>query len=183
MFDPQKKFDPKPPSFEPQVFDMELPFPLSVNALHIPAGDNKIKLSPRAKEYYGDMTRILSECDYGTMTGRIKVDLWVYEPDRRRRDINNLTKSLFDALQYCKVIQDDAQIDETHIYRCECWKGGKVRVRMVETKETDDRASVAENLNLESQKEKEATRAYILKDMCHPSTNTHAALGRWKRGI
>lgn len=179
MFDPQKKFEPK--TFEPQFFDMELPFPLSVNALHVPVGDNKISLTSRAKEYYAEMAVLLRNHDYGTMTGRIRADLWVYEPNKRRRDINNLTKSLFDALQMCHVFQDDAQIDETHIYRCECHPNGKVRLRLVEIKETDDRETLAQQRLNQQQAHKDAHRADLLKNMCNPTTETKAALGRWKR--
>lgn len=163
-FNPNKK----PACTEYQIFDMRLPMPISHNALHVPIGDNKIGLTSRAKAYYSDMRVILSREDIVTMHGRIKAEIWVHEPDKRRRDINNLTKSLFDALQMCKVYADDHQIDETHIYRDVCKEGGQIRVRLTEIAETDDRKNMKEIRKEEGAQKRVDDRAAVVQQMINP---------------
>ena len=62
------------------------------------------------------------------LTGRLRVELLLYPPDRRRRDIDNYAKSLLDSLTKAGVWEDDSQIDELTIKRCEIIKGGYVDV-------------------------------------------------------
>ena len=48
---------------------------------------------------------------------RLKVTVWAYPPDRRRRDLDNICKCLFDSLQKARVYDDDSQIDSLTIIR------------------------------------------------------------------
>lgn len=111
---------PNSQSTTPQKIEgvkFNLPMPVSNNAMYMPA-NGKIILSPAARSYYTEMQNFFyRHGNFETLTGRLSVNVWIYEKDLRRRDINNLTKSLFDALQKCKLYEDDSQIDETHIFR------------------------------------------------------------------
>lgn len=51
------------------------------------------------------------------MTGRVDMHITACPPDRRRRDLDNLFKSLNDALQRAGVYNDDSQIDRLCIER------------------------------------------------------------------
>lgn len=42
---------------------------------------------------------------------RIRMEVVAYPPDKRRRDLDNLGKSLLDSLQHAGLYQDDSQID------------------------------------------------------------------------
>lgn len=42
--------------------------------------------------------------------GSVEIDVTFYEPDRRRRDIDNLEKSLLDGLTKGGVWEDDSQV-------------------------------------------------------------------------
>lgn len=44
------------------------------------------------------------------LSGNIALRLDIYPPDRRKRDIDNINKALFDALEHAKVYENDAQI-------------------------------------------------------------------------
>ncbi len=63
-------------------------------------------------------------------TGRLRVEIEAYPPDRRKRDLDNILKSLLDALTYAGIWEDDSQIDDLRIYRSTI--GGMVKVRVYE---------------------------------------------------
>ena len=54
-----------------------------------------------------------------TIIGKIKTTTTVHARDRRRRDINNLNKCLFDTLDDCGFYTDDGEIDDSRIKRGE----------------------------------------------------------------
>jgi crossover junction endodeoxyribonuclease RusA len=58
----------------------------------------------------------------------LKVKVYLYPPDRRKRDIDNNMKSLLDAMEHAGVYENDSQIDDLHIIRCEVVKGGACKV-------------------------------------------------------
>lgn len=66
------------------------------------------------------------------MAGPIDVTVDVYPPDRRRRDIDNLQKGLFDALQYARIYGDDSQIERFTVERRAPTPGGRVIVTIRE---------------------------------------------------
>ncbi len=48
---------------------------------------------------------------------RIKLSVQCHPPDRRKRDMDNLGKSVQDSLAQAGIFEDDSQIDELHFYR------------------------------------------------------------------
>ena len=48
----------------------------------------------------------------------------LFPPDRRKRDLDNVLKALLDALQHAGCYDDDSQLDDIRIVRCEVRKGG-----------------------------------------------------------
>jgi crossover junction endodeoxyribonuclease RusA len=59
---------------------------------------------------------------------RVEIEAW--PPDKRKRDLDNILKSLLDALTYAGIWEDDSQIDDLRIYRATI--GGMVKVRIYE---------------------------------------------------
>jgi len=59
---------------------------------------------------------------------RLSLVIEVYPPDKRRRDLDNVLKSLIDAIQHAKVFPDDSQIDALRVYRREPVQHGRVDV-------------------------------------------------------
>ena len=53
--------------------------------------------------------------------GSERIAVWVqaYPPDARERDLDNLPKALFDALQYAGAYRKDSQIDHFAVTRRE----------------------------------------------------------------
>jgi crossover junction endodeoxyribonuclease RusA len=58
------------------------------------------------------------------------VKILVNPPDRRRRDIDNLTKVPLDALTHAAVWEDDSQIDELYIRRNPVTPGGAITIQI-----------------------------------------------------
>lgn len=49
---------------------------------------------------------------------RISVSIYVYAPDARRRDLDNLFKGILDGLAHAGIYEDDSQVDRLSIQRC-----------------------------------------------------------------
>ena len=63
------------------------------------------------------------------VTGPCSIAIHVYMPDNRRRDIDNLSKGIFDAITHAGIWNDDCQVHDMRITRagidkvharCEC---------------------------------------------------------------
>lgn len=68
-----------------------------------------------------------------SLAGEVAVCITAYRPDRRKRDLDNLCKSVLDALTYASAWEDDSQIVDLRIR----WgqgvvKGGKLLVEIAE---------------------------------------------------
>lgn len=64
------------------------------------------------------------------LAGPLDLEVIVYPPDRRRRDIDNLQKALLDALAHGGAYHDDSQIARLTVERRQVVAGGKVRIRL-----------------------------------------------------
>lgn len=87
---------------------IRIPFPPSVNHYY-QRFRNHVTIGKRGREYRNSVVELL-----GPMTprkGRLAVVLVLCPPDRRRRDIDNFQKGLFDALTKAGVWEDDSQVD------------------------------------------------------------------------
>lgn len=116
-----------------------LPWPPSVNSYWRSYRGRNI-LSKRGRLYKEAAGRaVLAAGANKHLSGRLRVKLTAYPPDRRRRDIDNLNKSVLDSMQAAGVYLDDSQIDELTITRAGIEKGGVV-VATVETISPEKRA-------------------------------------------
>ena len=88
-----------------------LPFPPSVNRIWRTV-QGRIILSAVGRKYRQDVAVAVHQSNVVPFgANRIDVLIELYEPDRRRRDIDNVPKALFDALQAARVFDDDSQVD------------------------------------------------------------------------
>jgi len=96
---------------------LELPWPPSINHYWRHAkGRHYISLE-------GQMYRetvFFSTCKFRNQfkeTDRLAVSIEAFPPDKRKRDLDNVLKSLLDALQKAEIYPDDGQIDILTIER------------------------------------------------------------------
>ncbi len=108
------------------MFEVELPYPPSINHYWRRVGSRTL-ISREGRRFRERVVAILTFRD-GPMAGPLKVDLEVYPPDKRRRDIDNVQKALLDALQHGGVYLDDSQIIDLHTRKRDPIPGGCVRV-------------------------------------------------------
>lgn len=107
---------------------IELPWPPSVNHYLKKAGRRMIK-TERAQEYCYEVFYRVKKQKIGSFgNSRVEAHIKAYPPDRRKRDIDNLTKMIFDSLEHSGVYDNDNQIDYFSVRRMEHKKGGKILV-------------------------------------------------------
>ena len=120
----------------PSSFEATLPWPPTVNTYwrHRVIGKlATVYISPEGQAYRKAVNLCLMEHGVKTyeLEGDLRVEIEVFPPDKRKRDIDNLLKSLLDSLTHAKVWKDDNQISDLRIYRNPII-AGMVKVRVYE---------------------------------------------------
>ena len=88
---------------------IEVPYPPSVNRYWRQYQGRAI-LSREARAYRAAITATMLEQGVKPLSGQLALSGRAHPPDRRRRDLDNLLKALFDGLQHGGACEDDAQI-------------------------------------------------------------------------
>ena len=108
---------------------IELPYPPSINHYYRHVG-NKVLISRKGKEYRQEVVSIVSRLGFKTLLGPLKMDIEIWPPDRRRRDVDNVQKALLDALEHGGIYGNDSQIHKLSIVKREPVSGGATVVRL-----------------------------------------------------
>jgi crossover junction endodeoxyribonuclease RusA len=118
-----------PTTTEAGPVEIELPYPPSVN--HVwRTWKGRTLLSKEGRHYRALVAVLLRVAGVPRLSGELAMQVDVYPPDRRRRDLGNLDKVLSDSLQHGGLFDDDSQIADLHYRRCAVEKPGKVVVRV-----------------------------------------------------
>lgn len=107
-----------------------LPWPPTINHCHIFRRGRKI-LTDKANDFIWEVKTLIPK-GHKALTGKIKIMIHAYPPDKRKRDIDNVIKILQDALERGGVFVNDNQVCDLHILRCEVEKPGRVEVTIEE---------------------------------------------------
>lgn len=108
---------------------IELPWPPSVNH-YWRMVRGRFYVSGEGVAYRKEVTRRVGECD--TLKGRLAVEILLYPPDRRKRDIDNVCKAVLDSLAHAGAYENDCQIDRLSVARQELIEGGLALVTITE---------------------------------------------------
>ena len=68
-------------------------------------------ISAEGRQFRKDVEAHVKEMGIEKIDGRLCVEIDYYLPDRRKRDIDNILKALFDAVCLAGVYEDDEHID------------------------------------------------------------------------
>jgi crossover junction endodeoxyribonuclease RusA len=104
-----------------------IPFPPSVNTYYR-TFQGRMIISAAGRAY---RQAVISKAQTDEpLLGRLSVEVEVFPPDRRRRDLDNVCKAALDSLQHAGIYQDDSQIDQLLLKRREVTPGGFLKVHI-----------------------------------------------------
>jgi len=113
------------------MLTVELPYPPSVNHYWRRVGPRTL-ISRQGRAYRREVAAVVERIDRVAeqipLTGPLSVEVLLYPPDRRRRDLDNTLKGLLDALEHAGVYLDDSLIERLSVEKREVVEGGKAVV-------------------------------------------------------
>ena len=110
--------------------EFRLPYPPTINHYYVNRRDGGRAIGKAGKRYRVEVVRILKAALVEEHTDNVQLEILVYPPDRRKRDLDNILKALLDALQHGGAIKDDSQVSTLYIKREEMVKVGEVIVKI-----------------------------------------------------
>ena len=114
------------------MIEIELTCPPTMNTYWRHVGYRTL-ISREGRTFRRNVCALLGGCRRGPPTsGRIALAMDAFPPDRRRRDLDNLPKSVLDAMQHAGVYEDDSQIDLLVTRRREVVPGGRLEVEVLD---------------------------------------------------
>ena len=116
------------------MLELELPYPPSINHYWRRVGPRTL-ISREGRRFRQRVMAILAAFHIRPLAGNLAVHVKVFPPDRRRRDIDNVLKSLLDALEHGGAFHDDSQVTDLRAKKLRPIAGGKVIVRIKGTEE------------------------------------------------
>ena len=107
-----------------------LPWPPTINSYWKPIRGG-IYLSSKGRKYRQMVEESMREQMPGvSIDERVMVEVTLFPPDAKTRDVDNYNKGVLDALTHCEFWSDDSLVDQLFVYRGEVTKGGIVRVEV-----------------------------------------------------
>src|SRR5882757_4201655 len=98
------------------MLQFNLPYPPSVNHYYLRTKSGVV-INAKGKAYRELIYYTLRQCigidkksSQMPLNGDLRVEILIYPPDARKRDMDNIKKALFDALQHAGLYKDDSQI-------------------------------------------------------------------------
>lgn len=124
-------------------FTLRLPYPPSNNhykklgAERFNSRTGKLSrsfyLSPETDRYHREVAfRFRVQKGVQLKSKNIRMQIDVYPPDKRRRDLDNVCKVVLDSLQKCEAYEDDFYIQELIVVRREIAIAGELVVHLKE---------------------------------------------------
>lgn len=111
--------------------EFELPFPPSINH-YFNYYQGRPILSQEAKTFRKQVRRITLTKAIKPILGILAIRIDITPPDHRRRDSDNVQKSVIDALQQAGLFWDDAQVVWLLSVKHEPQPPGKIRVQLAD---------------------------------------------------
>lgn len=102
---------------------LTLPWPPSVNHYWGQSGKQRF-IGKRGKDFRLAVSEECAINGINALEGRLAMHVALFPPDKRKRDVDNILKSLLDACEHAGCYESDSQIDELHVIRQQPRPGG-----------------------------------------------------------
>ncbi len=113
-------------------YQFVLPYPPSVNSYWRRRG-SQYYISKKGQQYRKDVQQIIHHLKLDIFTkSRLRIKVIADMPDARRRDLDNILKSLLDSLIHAGFAEDDEQFDDIRVIRGVKISGGRVEIKITE---------------------------------------------------
>lgn len=108
---------------------LHLPWPPTVNSYYKVTRHGQRYLDKKVRTFRAVVEEVMNEQAPGlSLDDRLFLEVYLFPPDNRKRDLDNYMKGLLDSVTEAKLWIDDSLIDQLHIYRGEVIKEGAVVV-------------------------------------------------------
>lgn len=114
------------------MLTLELPYPPTINSYYAFNKFGKKYIQKEGRDYRNTVVNSLSEYNLKTLSSSLSVEVSVFPPDLRKRDLDNVLKCLLDSLTHAGVYVDDFLIDVLIVKRMHKVKGGLCIVSITE---------------------------------------------------
>lgn len=113
-------------------YELYLPFPPTVNNYYSKT-QRGVYISHKGRKFRAMVQdAIMEQMPDVHINDRMLVEIVLFPPDKRKRDVDNYNKSVLDALTHAGLWEDDSLIDQLFNYRGEIRKQGQTFVRITE---------------------------------------------------
>ena len=114
---------------------LHLPWPPTINSYYKVTQHGQRYLDVKVREFRSAVELAVHEqCPtLDKLTEPLFMEVYLFPPDNRKRDLDNYMKGLLDALTEAGIWADDSLINQLHIYRGVTVKPGSVRVEIAES--------------------------------------------------
>lgn len=113
-------------------YELFLPFPPTVNNYYVKT-QRGVFISHKGRKFRENVISSINEQLAGVhLDDKMLVEVVLFPPDRRKRDIDNYNKPLLDAITHSGLWEDDSQVDQLFNYRGIVKKPGQAYVRITD---------------------------------------------------
>jgi crossover junction endodeoxyribonuclease RusA len=110
--------------------EITLPWPPSVNHYYLRTRTNVI-INKKGKEFREIVYFLLKKfSNKFSFEKRLKVEIVLFPPNKRKFDLDNRLKGLLDSIEYSGVFVNDEQIDILYVSRGHVVKNGKAEIKI-----------------------------------------------------
>lgn len=99
------------------MYELYLPYPPTVNNYYVKTRQGVFISGKGNKFREAVATSVIEQLPDVSIEHKCIVEIVLYPPDKRKRDIDNCLKALLDSLTKCGLWHDDVLIDQIFLYR------------------------------------------------------------------
>lgn len=104
------------------LFELTLPYPPSINSYYGRTRSGHVYIKEKGLNYRKFVVDNFKTSQ--TLDCKLQLEVFLFPPDHRKRDLDNILKCLLDSFTHAGIYKDDSQIDILIVRRKEVVKNG-----------------------------------------------------------